>query len=44
MEYLGGGKFALYFMRYTGEWVGMYDALSVDQSLKAIQDDPCFLP
>jgi hypothetical protein len=44
MEYLGGGKFALYFMRYTGEWVGMYDALSVDQSMKAIQDDPCFVP
>jgi len=45
MEYLGNGKFALYFMRYTGsEWVGMYDALSVDQSMKAIQDDPCFVP
>ncbi len=44
MEYLGDGKFALYFMRHTGEWVGIYDALSVDQSMKAIQDDAWFVP
>ncbi|TWU39284.1 DUF3024 domain-containing protein [Novipirellula artificiosorum] len=44
LEYLGNGTFALYFMRYTGEWVGMYDALSIDESMKAIQDDPCFDP
>lgn len=44
MEYLGGGRFALYFMRHTGAWVGLYDALSVDESLNAIQDDPWFVP
>ena len=44
MEYLGDGTFALYFMRYTGEWVGMYDALSIDESMKAIEDDPSFVP
>lgn len=44
MEYLGDGKIALYFMRHTGEWVGIYDALSVDQSMKAIQDDAWFIP
>ncbi len=44
MEHLGDGTFALYFMRHNGEWVGMYDALSVDESMKAIQDDPCFEP
>jgi hypothetical protein len=44
MEYLGNSKFALYFMRHTGEWVGLYDALSVDESLKAIQGDPWFTP
>ena len=44
MEYLGNAKFALYFMRHTGEWVGLYDALSVDESMKAIQDDPWFVP
>ena len=44
MEYIGDGTFALYFMRHTGEWVGIYDALSVDECMKAIQDDPWFVP
>jgi hypothetical protein len=44
MEYLGNGKFALSFMRHTGKWVGIYDALSVDESMKAIRDDPWFVP
>ena len=44
MEYLGDDKLALYFMRHTGEWVGIYDALSVDESMKAIQDDEWFVP
>lgn len=44
MEYVGGGKFALYFMRHTEEWVGLYDGLSVDECMKAIQDDPWFAP
>jgi hypothetical protein len=45
MEPIGGGKFALYFMRYTGkEWVGIGDQLSVDECMKAIQDDEWFVP
>ncbi len=44
MEYIGDGTFALYFMRHTGEWVGIYDALSVDECMKAIQDDAWFVP
>ena len=45
MEPLGDGKFALYFMRYTGkEWVGAFDALTVDESMKALQDDEWFMP
>ena len=44
MEHLGGGRFALSFMRHTGQWVGLYDALSVEESLKAIQSDPWFVP
>jgi hypothetical protein len=44
MEPVGAGKFALYFMRHTDEWVDLYDAISVDECLKAIQDDPCFVP
>ena len=44
MEYIGDAKFALYFMRHNGEWVEIYDALSVDESMKAIQDDSWFVP
>jgi hypothetical protein len=44
MEPLGGGKFALYFMRHTGEWVGIYDGLSADECMQAIRDDPWFVP
>jgi hypothetical protein len=44
MEPLGNGKFALYFMRHTGEWVGLYDGISVDNCMKAIKDDPWFVP
>jgi hypothetical protein len=44
MEYVGNGKFALSFQRYTGQWVELYDALSVDECLKAIQDDAWFVP
>jgi hypothetical protein len=43
MEPLGGEKFALYAMRHTGkEWVGVLDALSVDECMSAIRDDPWF--
>ena len=44
MEYVGNGKFALSFMRHTGRWVELYDALTVGKCLKAIQDDPWFQP
>jgi hypothetical protein len=44
MEHLGYARFALYFMRHTGEWVGLYDGLSADECMKAIADDPWFVP
>jgi len=44
MEYVRNAKFALSFMRHTGHWIRLYDALSVDECLKAIQDDPWFQP
>ena len=44
MEPLGGERFALYAMRYTGkEWIGVADALTLDECMKAIQDDPWFV-
>lgn len=44
VEYLGDRKFALSFMRHTGEWHRIFDALFVDECLKAIQDDAWFTP
>jgi hypothetical protein len=31
-------------MRHTGKWVALYNGLNVDECLKAIQDDPWFVP
>lgn len=42
MEHLGSGKFTLSFMRHNGQWVGLYDGLTVDECLKAIRDDDWF--
>ena len=44
LEYLGDGKFALYFLRHTGAWIGNYNPSSADECLKAIRDDPWFTP
>ena len=44
LEPLRDGAFALYAMRYTEkEWVGVLDALSVDECMKAIRDDLWFV-
>jgi hypothetical protein len=34
----------LLFTRHTEQWVELYGAVSVDECLKAIQDDPWFQP
>ena len=44
MEYVGDAKFTLSFMRHTGKWVTLFTGISVDECLKAITDDPWFLP
>ena len=44
MEHIGDAKFTLSFMRHTGKWVQLYAGISVDECLKAIQDDPWFMP
>ena len=44
MEYVGNAKFNLSFMRHTGQWIELYTDISVDECLKAIQDDPWFQP
>jgi hypothetical protein len=44
MQYVGDGKFNLAFMRHTGQWVKLYEGLSLDECIKAIRDDPWFVP
>jgi hypothetical protein len=44
MEYVGDSKFALSFMRHTGQWVELYERLPVDECMKAISEDPWFVP
>ncbi len=44
LEYAGGSRFDLAFMRYTGQWVTIGYDLSVDECLAAIRDDPLFFP
>ena len=44
MEYVGDAKFTLSFMRHNGKWVELFTGISVDDCLKAIQDDPWFQP
>ncbi|HEV3259574.1 MAG TPA: hypothetical protein VG013_22095 [Gemmataceae bacterium] len=41
---VGRGCFDLHFMRYTGQWVPLYQGLTLDQCLEAIRDDPWFTP
>jgi hypothetical protein len=40
----GGGRFDLDFMRHTGQWVPLYQGLTLDQCLEAVRDDPWFTP
>ncbi len=44
LAYAGDGRFNLSYMRYTGQWVEVYEALSLDECLAAIRDDPTFQP
>lgn len=40
----GRDRFDLDFMRHTGQWVPLYQGLTVDQCMKAICDDAWFVP
>ena len=44
MEYVGDNRFALSYMRHTGQWVRLFESLTVDECLRAIRDDPWFQP
>jgi hypothetical protein len=38
----GAGRFDLSFMRYTGQWVELYQGQTLDECLETIRDDPWF--
>src|ERR1019366_10038546 len=44
LEHIGGGKFNLAFMRHTGKWVELFTGLPLDECLKAVAEDPWFVP
>jgi hypothetical protein len=44
MEYVGNARFNLSFMRHTEQWVCLFVGQSVDDCLKAIKEDPWFVP
>jgi hypothetical protein len=44
LEYIKENRFNMAFMRYTGEWVEVYEGLSLEQCLKAVEADPFFSP
>ncbi len=44
LEYRGGDRLGLAYMRHTGQWVEVYASLTLDECLAAIKDEPYFLP
>ena len=39
MEHVGGGKFALSYMRHTEKWFKLFPSLAADECLDAIEND-----
>jgi hypothetical protein len=39
MEHLGGGRFALSYMRHTEKWFKLFPSLTADECLEAIEND-----
>jgi hypothetical protein len=44
LEYTSGGRFNLANMRYTGQWLELFQDLSLDECLAVIRTDPVFQP
>ncbi|MDB4948454.1 MAG: hypothetical protein JWM27_1103 [Gemmatimonadetes bacterium] len=42
LEYAGGERFNLAFMRYTGEWITIYHDVELDEALAGVRDDAYF--
>lgn len=44
LEYIREDTFQLFFMRHTGEWIKLYQDISLEQAFKALKKDPWFTP
>ncbi|MBI1748045.1 MAG: hypothetical protein HYR55_15870 [Acidobacteria bacterium] len=44
MEYVGDNTFSLSYMRHTEQWWEIYAGLSLDECLRAIAEEPHFIP
>ncbi len=44
LEYTGNNKFQLFFIRHTGEWINLYQDISLEEAFEAIRKDPYFTP
>ena len=44
LEYVGGNRFNLAYMRHTGQWWEIYSGLSLEEALASIRDEPHFRP
>lgn len=42
MQYAGGQRFHLAYMRYIGQWVQLFTDLTVDECIETVRDDPNF--
>jgi hypothetical protein len=44
MEYVGGGRFNLAYMRHTGKWWEVYQGLTIQECLESIRGEGIFQP
>ena len=44
MEHIGGGRFALSYMRHTGRWCEVYHGLTMSECLETVESEELFWP
>jgi hypothetical protein len=42
LQMTGSGTVNVAYMRHTGKWEPLYESISIETALKAVQDDPWF--
>ncbi len=44
LEYAGGDRFHLAYMRYTDQWQEIFRDQTLEECLESIENDPMFMP